>query len=110
VSSLPKKREPADKLLKVLGGADREQALRAAYLLGERFEGGGAAAASVTPETERVLAGLEAVAAAPKTGAWLRKRCRRAIRKVRAGAGNAHGTAGEAVGEDPAPSQGSPAD
>ncbi len=110
MSSLPKKREPADKLLKVLGGADREQALRAAYLLGGRFEGSGAAAASVTPETERVLAGLEAVAAAPKTGAWLRKRCRRAIRKVRAGAGEVPEVARAAVGEDPAPPEGFSAD
>lgn len=76
-------------LLKALAGDDRDQAVRAAYLLGERFEGRGAGEVDVAAAVAGVLTDLEAVAADAGTGTWLRKRCHRALRKIRSGDGGA---------------------
>jgi hypothetical protein len=76
--------EDALKDLKDLEDPDRNRRLHAVFRLGEVYagqaaEGGGAA----RPEVQRVVEALEAMIADKEEGSWVRKRARRALKKLR---------------------------
>ena len=68
-----------DALVALLDSSDRAVKLDAIFRLGERLEGKGA-----DPTSARALAKLEEIAAADEYGAaWVRKRAKRAVKKIR---------------------------
>ncbi|GIW72375.1 MAG: hypothetical protein KatS3mg102_1917 [Planctomycetota bacterium] len=72
-----------ERALQALRGAhSRAVRLRAAHRLGRELAGQGAASAP-DERVHRALAALERLAQDPAEGAWVRKRARRAIRKIR---------------------------
>jgi hypothetical protein len=72
-----------EEALAALDSSERGVRLDAVFQLGEALAGAGAAA-STEPAVARAVARLEALAADREAGSWLRKRAKRALRKIRA--------------------------
>ncbi len=71
-----------DELLASLQSPDRSERLRAAFALGEVLAARGGPLAS-DALARRAIEALEALSRDPGAGSWLRKRARRALRKIR---------------------------
>lgn len=72
-----------DPILDELKSPDRARRLKAAFALGEAFAGRAAPDAPDDAVVARVVAALEEIVADGEAGAWMRKRAKRALKKVR---------------------------
>jgi len=70
-------------ILEELKNPDRNRRLKAAFALGEAFAGRAAPGRPGDAVVARVVTALEEVMADAGSGAWMRKRAKRALKKMR---------------------------